>query len=211
MKYQAFQCGWNGYSSLKGSEIKYLAFQCGSLHLFSHEYSSLKGGEPSFPVWIPASIFPFVCGCSGVQVSCLPVLFVCGSLYCISPPPFLQLFLVRVSRHPVLSRNHWFHQFMQLIGWREAVIQTGYATKSETLMQYLTHTLSKLKPDQYVFGGKIGYCYAEWYPWITWSVDKTWPVHLANEFQLSRRRRFDWYSAIVENVDCPLWGQRKRS
>jgi hypothetical protein len=62
--------------------------------------------------------------------------------------PFMQLFLVRVSRHPVLSRNHWFHQFMQLIGWREAVTQTGYAAKSETLMQYLSYTLSKLKPDQ---------------------------------------------------------------
>ena len=30
----------------------------------------------------------------------------------------LQLFLVRISRHPVLSRNAWFHQFMHNIGWR---------------------------------------------------------------------------------------------
>ena len=60
----------------------------------------------------------------------------------------LQLFLVRVSRHPVLSRNYWFHQFMQLIGWREAASQTGYAALSETMLQYLAHSLTKLKPDQ---------------------------------------------------------------
>ena len=59
-----------------------------------------------------------------------------------------QLFLVRVSRHPVLSQNYFFHQFVKQIGWREAVSQTGYAAKSETLFQYITHTLSKLKPDQ---------------------------------------------------------------
>ncbi len=62
----------------------------------------------------------------------------------------IQLFLVRVSRHPVLSCSYWFHQFMQLIGWKEAASQTGYAAKSETLLQYLSHTVSKTKPDQWV-------------------------------------------------------------
>lgn len=56
--------------------------------------------------------------------------------------------MVRVSRHPLLSRNYWFHQFIQQIGWKESASQTGYAAKSETLLQYITHTLSKLKPDQ---------------------------------------------------------------
>ena len=60
----------------------------------------------------------------------------------------MQLFLVRVSRHPVLSRNYWFHQFMQLIAWKEAASQTGYTAKSETLLQYFAHTVSKIKPDQ---------------------------------------------------------------
>ena len=60
----------------------------------------------------------------------------------------LQLFLVRISRHPVLTKNTWFHQFLYNIGWREAVQKTGYQAKAETLFQYITHTLTKHKPDQ---------------------------------------------------------------
>ena len=64
----------------------------------------------------------------------------------------LQLFLVRISRHPVLSRNAWFHQFMHNIGWREAVQKTGYQAKLETgdMFQYITSTISRQKTDQYV-------------------------------------------------------------
>ncbi|XP_064396570.1 sorting nexin-4-like [Halichondria panicea] len=59
----------------------------------------------------------------------------------------LELFLVRLSRHPQLSLNVWFHQFMHNIGWREAVQKSGYSNKAESLLQSLSFSLSKQKAD----------------------------------------------------------------
>jgi sorting nexin-4 len=59
----------------------------------------------------------------------------------------LEIFLVRLSRHPVLRQSYWFHQFLENIGWREAVQRTGYLQKSDMLLKTLS-LLSKQKGDQ---------------------------------------------------------------
>ncbi|CAI8011190.1 Sorting nexin-4, partial [Geodia barretti] len=59
----------------------------------------------------------------------------------------LEIFLVRLSRHPVLCQSYWFHQFLENIGWREAVQRTGYLQKSDMLLKTLS-LLSKQKGDQ---------------------------------------------------------------
>ncbi len=68
---------------------------------------------------------------------------------CVNQSSPVQLFLVRLSRHPQLSLNVWFHQFMHNIGWREAVQKSGYSNKAESLLQSLSFSLSKQKADRY--------------------------------------------------------------
>ncbi|XP_019849679.1 PREDICTED: sorting nexin-4-like [Amphimedon queenslandica] len=60
----------------------------------------------------------------------------------------LEIFLVRISRHPVLSKNVWFHEFLKTVSWKEKLLQSGYNGKgSETLFQSLSLQLSKHGPD----------------------------------------------------------------
>ncbi|XP_065883701.1 sorting nexin-4-like isoform X2 [Dysidea avara] len=38
----------------------------------------------------------------------------------------LETFLLRVSRHPILSKNKWFHEFLYMNGWKESIGHSGY-------------------------------------------------------------------------------------
>ncbi|KAL5510784.1 hypothetical protein EMCRGX_G006385 [Ephydatia muelleri] len=60
----------------------------------------------------------------------------------------LEIFLVRLSRHPVLNKSYWFHDFLHNPTWKEAVTQTGFSTKAESFMQSLTLQISKNKADE---------------------------------------------------------------
>lgn len=59
----------------------------------------------------------------------------------------LEIFLVRLSRHRLLSKNFWFHEFLQKIGWKERLMQSGFSGKGESMIQTLSMQLSKHTPD----------------------------------------------------------------
>lgn len=59
----------------------------------------------------------------------------------------LEIFLVRLSRHPVLNKSYWFHDFLNNPNWKDVVLQSGFSTKADSLMQTLTLQISKNKTE----------------------------------------------------------------
>jgi sorting nexin-4 len=59
----------------------------------------------------------------------------------------LEIFLVRISRHPTLCKNVWFHKFCEEAVWKEQLLQSGFIPKTNSMFQSLSLQLSKRVPD----------------------------------------------------------------
>ena len=80
---------------------------------------------------------------------------VAAHLYCnLLRSNHFQIFLVRVSRHPVLSRNYWFHQFLSNVSHCSTYSCASYQFSSSCSQQ---STSLSVFPDHRLDGGRQ-YC-----------------------------------------------------
>jgi sorting nexin-4 len=60
----------------------------------------------------------------------------------------LEIFLVRVNRHPVLKTNVWFHRFLNdQDNWKDDMVATGFQSQADSRLKMLAQVLSNHKPD----------------------------------------------------------------
>ena len=83
---------------------------------------------------------------------------VAAYLYCnLLRSNHFQIFLVRVSRHPVLSRNYWFHQFLSNVSVvHTLVVATSLA---QVVLNSPLHSLCFLTTDWMEGGSTADWLY----------------------------------------------------